>query len=156
MTPTIWHKPMDKRREQIVADAIHDNYWPYIEFDPTPKYYPTDYHLTLMDGEYGGYIGDLEIKWFRHDSSRPGMFNYNKLMLILAMPIWRDHDHAYHRLALRYDDGILLAPARELGGREPQWYVRRDTAERDLVIHIPLDELKERYWLPLRTEDNRE
>lgn len=150
---TIWEKPLDRRREEIVRDAIHP-IWPELIFQPTPRYFPTDFHLSLPDGDpFAGYIGDLEIKWFRHSSHHGGMFNYNKLMRIMQMTMFRDHPMAYHRLALRYDDGILLMPARVLAGIQPEWFTRRDTNESDLVIHVPVDELKPKYWMDVRASD---
>lgn len=148
-----WEIAADRKREDIVKRAIHP-VWPDLIFDPTPRFFPTDYHLSLPYGHpYGGYIGDLEVKWFRHDSSVGGVFNYNKLLQIQSMTIFRDHTYAFHRIALRYTDGILLLPASELACIKPEWFVRNDTQERDLVVHVPIDRLKEKYWLPVETTD---
>lgn len=149
----VWEQATDRRREEIVRQAIQP-YWPELIFEPTPKFFPTDYHLSLPEGDpFAGYIGDMEVKWFNHSSSRGGMFNYNKLMRIMQMTMFRDHHMAYHRLALRYSDGVLLIPARLLASIQPEWFTRRDTKERDLVIHVPIESLKPKYWMAVKTTD---
>lgn len=152
MTAPVWQTTADRRRETLVAETLRAHWRPDVVFDPTPRFFPTDFHMTAMDGNYGHYIGDLEVKWFRRDSTRlngGGVFNYNKLMLLASLPMWKDHQDAAHRVCFRYMDGLLLVPVKELAGLQPFWFTRRDTSESDLVVSVPVRELRSRYWIPV-------
>lgn len=151
MTATVWQTQADRKRENLVRDALLQHWRSDVVFDPTPRFFPTDFHMTVMEGTYGHYIGDLEVKWYRRDSTRiggGGVFNYNKLMLLASLPMWKDHPDAAHRVAFRYMDGLLLVPVRELAGLQPYWFTRHDTSERDLVVSVPVRELRN-YWIPV-------
>lgn len=144
---TVYQTRDDRRREQAVA-AYLGSLWPAVEFWPTPKYFPTDFHLmhTYARGS-SDYIGDLEVKWFTHGSDRPGVFNYNKLMRILLMQPARDDERCQHRLAARYSDGLYVVPIRALAALPPEPFTRRDTGERDLIVRLRLNELPGK-WFP--------
>lgn len=146
MTATVYQTQGDQMREQAVADALRA-VWPSVEFWPTPKYFPTDFHLVnhYQRGS-ADYIGDLEVKWFHHPSSKPGVFNYNKLMRILLMQPARDDAKCYHRLAARYEDGLYVVPVRALAALEPEPFIRRDTGERDLIVRLDLHQLPGKWF----------
>jgi hypothetical protein len=105
---------------------------------PTPKFYFTDYHINRKyEAGRENYIGDLEIKWLNTTSDFPAVFSYNKLQLLTAVPVYTDTPESYHRVCIRYTDGILLVPAKALMRFcEPTWYTRFDTGETDLVIRV--------------------
>lgn len=144
---TVYQTSDDRAREDRVA-AFLKRLWPTVEFWPNPKYYPTDFHLVnhYQRGS-ADYIGDLEVKWFTHASDRAGVFNYNKLMRILLMQPARDDDKCFHRLAARFDDGIYVVPIRALAALTPEVFTRKDTAERDLIVRLRLDQLPGK-WFP--------
>jgi len=149
MTATVWQTDTDRRREDLVRSALNTYWRSDVVFDPTPRFFPTDFHMTVMDGSYGQYIGDMEVKWYRQDTTRGGgVFNYNKLMVLSSLPMWTDHPDFGHRVAFRYADGVLLVPVRELAGLQPYWFTRPDTNERDLVVNVPVHELRN-YWIPV-------
>lgn len=123
----------DSRRERMVAKAIEKLIPRYI-LHQTPPFHPTDFHVSwLTDKAELEYKGDLEVKWFRHDSSRTAVFNFNKLQVILSMP---PRQTAVHKLCFRFDDGLLIVPADLLADEMPYWFTRNDTGERDLVIKV--------------------
>ncbi len=82
------------------------------------------------------YLGGLEVKWFNHDSTKPGVFNFNKLLQLLAMTVHRDDPDCHHRVAFRFTDGILIAAARDVARNEPFLFNRRDRNETDLVVRV--------------------
>lgn len=149
---TIWERLADKQREHTVAEVLREYWRTDVAFDATPTYFPSDFHMTRWQGEYGTYLGDLEVKWFTHDSKWGGVLNYRKLTTLALMPLWKDGVDFGHWVAFRYTDGVLVAPVSALLSVEPQWFTRRDTAERDLVIHVPVERLRPRGWIPVVTE----
>lgn len=150
---TVWQKTVDKEREQTVADVLREYWRSDVSFDPTPKYFPSDFHMTAWQGDYGTYIGDLEVKWLTHASTdRGGVFNFNKLLLLASMPMWNDGVGYGHWVAFRYTDGVLMTPVSSLLTVKPAWFTRRDTGERDLVVHVPVDDMRPYGWIPVVTE----
>ena len=51
-----------------------------------------------------------------------------------------------HSVCFRFTDGTLLIPVKELGGLMPEFNVRHDTNERDLVVRVNAMMFK-RYWI---------
>jgi hypothetical protein len=135
----------DGKREKIMAARLSEIYpW---KFYSTPRFYFTDYHVTKKQDEYReNYIGDIEIKWLRSDSSKPAIFPFNKLQQLLIAPPYTDGSDCFHRICFRFSDGLLIIPARELGYLIPTWHVRWDTQERDLVVYVDANQFK-RYWV---------
>ena len=133
---TVYLTGQDLSHEVTVANAILAR-WPGFQFHPTPKFFPFDFHImrTYTRGS-SDYLGGLEVKWFNHDSTKAGVFNYNKLLQLLAMTLHRDDSNCYHRIAFRYTDGILIASARDVARHEPFLLTRRDSQETDLVVRV--------------------
>jgi len=144
--------PNDGRREQIAADFL-SRYNPQWKFYPTPRYYFTDFHMTKQHGNgRENYIGDMEIKWLRIDSSRPAIFPFNKLQNMLIAPPYTDDPEVFHRICFRFTDGTMIIPASQLAYQVPQFHVRQDTQERDLVIYVHRSNY-EQYWKDLVIEE---
>lgn len=136
----------DGKREQIMARRLAEIYpW---KFYDTPKFYFTDFHITRLH-DYGreNYIGDLELKWLKSDSSRSAIFPFNKLQQMLIAPPYTDGVDCFHRICFRFSDGLLIMPARELGSLVPVFHTRWDTQERDLVIFVQASDYAQ-YWVP--------
>lgn len=135
----------DGKREQIAAKALTD-YFINWKLYPTPRFFFTDFHITVMHGNgRENYIGDLEIKWLKTDSSKPAIFPFNKLQQIMIAPPYTDTDYSYHRICFRYSDGILVIPAREIAHLQPVFHTRWDTKERDLVVFVNASDYPQ-YW----------
>jgi hypothetical protein len=82
----------DGKREQIAAKALTD-YFINWKLYSTPRFFFTDFHITVMHGNgRENYIGDLEIKWLKTDSSKPAIFPFNKLQQIMIAPPYTDTD----------------------------------------------------------------
>lgn len=143
----------DSRRERLVARAIEKLFPRYI-LAQTPPFHPTDFHMSwLTDKAELEYKGDLEVKWFNHDSSRTAVFNFNKLQVILSMPPRKE---SMHKLCFRYTDGLLIIPADLLANEKPKWFTRNDTQERDLVVVVDKSELMKSNsacWLDVIVEE---
>ena len=87
---------------------------------PTPKFYFSDYHITEKAGDYGNYIGDLELKWVNGPSSIPVHFDYEKIQIMAGIRIpGADNPSAYHRVCFRFDDGLLMLPINALDHLKP-------------------------------------
>lgn len=156
---TVYLTHADSSHEADVAAAVKHQ-WPDLDLLPTPKFFPFDFHVLRRYGRGSSdYLGGLEVKWFNHDSSRPGVFNYNKLLQLLAMTVHRDDPLCYHRIAFRFTDGILITAARNVATQKPEMFTRKDTGETDLVVRIEREALPGR-WLaaPANTsiEGNRD
>ncbi len=103
----------------------------------TPAFYFTDYHINRTQrNRRETYIGDLEIKWLNTPSTQAAIFNYNKLQLMAAVPVYTDHKDSYHRVCFRFTDGLLLVPALALMRLQPVLFTRQDTHETDLVVKV--------------------
>jgi hypothetical protein len=100
----------------------------------------------LHDNGRENYLGDIEIKWLSIDSSIPAIFPFNKLQQMLISPPYLDNPDTFHRICFRFTDGTLLIPVKELAGLMPEFNVRHDTNERDLVVRVNAMMFK-RYWL---------
>jgi hypothetical protein len=147
---TIYATADDRSHEQIVGDVITAS-WPQVELFPTPKFFPFDFHvIRTYNRKSSDYLGGLEVKWFNHDSTRAGVFNYNKLLQLIAMTLHRDDPTCHHRIAFRYTDGILIVPARELTKYKPEVFTRRDTGETDLVVRVVREDLSGA-WIDVQT-----
>lgn len=135
----------DGIREGIMAQRLSQLYpW---KFYDTPRFYFTDFHITqLHAGGRENYIGDIEIKWLKSDSSKPAIFPFNKLQQMLIAPPYTDGVDVYHRICFRFSDGLLIIPARELGSLIPQFHTRWDTQEHDLVIFVQASDYA-KYWV---------
>lgn len=135
----------DGKREKIAAKMLTD-YFINWKLYPTPRFFFTDFHITVMQTQgRENYIGDLEIKWLKTDSSKPAIFPFNKLQQIMIAPPYTDSDFSYHRICFRFSDGISVIPAKLLAGIEPVFHTRWDTKERDLVVFFNAREYPE-YW----------
>ena len=142
----------DSQKEKKVVNALYLLY-PDWNFYPTPKFYFTDYHITRRaHGGRENYIGDLEIKWLKTDSNKSAIFPFNKLQQTLIAPPYTDGDEIFHRICFRFADGLLIIPAKILGFMIPQFHVRWDTKERDLVIYVNPKEYLE-YWHDVVVEE---
>ena len=129
----------DTNKEQRLANFLQTKL-PWSLF-PTPRFYFTDYHINkLHDNGRQNYIGDLEMKWLKSPSTAPAIFPYNKLQMMLAVPVYTDSPESYHRICFRFSDGIMMLPAKALAHLEPTLHTRRDTNETDLVIWVRVDE----------------
>lgn len=136
----------DGIREQVMANKLSEIYpW---KFYDTPRFYFTDFHITkLHDHGRENYIGDLELKWLKSDSSKPAIFPFNKLQQMLIAPPYTDGIDCFHRICFRFSDGLLIIPARELGSLMPVFHTRWDTQERDLVVFVHASDYPQ-YWVP--------
>ncbi len=68
----------DGKREKVAAIALAE-YFKGWKLYATPRFFFTDFHITLMHGNgRENYIGDLEIKWLKTDSTKPAIFPFNK------------------------------------------------------------------------------
>ena len=136
----------DGIREQVMAARLSEIYpW---KFYDTPRFYFTDFHITkLHDHGRENYIGDLELKWLKSDSSKPAIFPFNKLQQMLIAPPYTDGVDCFHRICFRFSDGLLIIPARELGSLIPVFHTRWDTQERDLVVFVHASDYPQ-YWVP--------
>jgi len=147
---TVYLTASDRNHEEIVADAIKAK-WPEVDLFPTPKFFPFDFHvMKKYTRGSSDYLGGLEVKWFNHGSERSGVFNYNKLLQLLAMTVHRDDPSCHHRIAFRFDDGILIVTAAQVAVRTPEVFTRRDTGETDLVVRITRADLPGT-WLDICT-----
>jgi hypothetical protein len=90
---------------------------------PTPRFYFTDYHINKLQGlGRENYIGDLEIKWADKPSSEPYPIPYTKIQQMLALPLHRDLPDSYHRILIRYTDGLLMLNVEMLRDLRPVLY----------------------------------
>ena len=138
----------DSKRERLVA-AVIEKQFPNLVLHGTPPFHPTDFHVSCMaDSAKLTYVCDLEVKWFKHSSERAGVFNFNKLQVIMSLPPKTD---VKHRICFRFDDGLLIVPAWYLAGLTPYWFTRGDTDETDLVVKVDKTNLmrfnNEHQWL---------
>ena len=139
----------DDKREEVVINALKENINNEWQFYKTPPFYFMDFHLTRRRANgRENYLGDLEIKWLNAPASTPTKFPFQKLAKILIAPPYSDHKTIFHRICFRYNDGLLLIPAQELGGLVPEFTVRHDTGERDLNIVFMVEDYA-KYWLEL-------
>jgi hypothetical protein len=147
---TIYLTASDQQHEAIVGKAIQDA-WPNVELFPTPKFFPFDFHVMRRYRRGSSdYLGGLEVKWFNHASDRAGVFNYNKLLQLLAMTVHRDDPGCHHRIAFRFTDGILISAAQSVASQPAQIFTRKDTNETDLVVRIGRDRVPGT-WLDVTT-----
>lgn len=125
----------DNARERTLAAFLEQHMgW---ELFPTPRFFFVDFHiLKLFDNGRKNYIGDLEIKWLKIDSSYPAIFPFNKLQQMLIAPPYTDSPDSFHRVCIRYTDGLMMIPVKELAHLKPELHTRKDTNETDLVIKI--------------------
>ena len=132
----IYESAYDAGHERQVADIVCAQV-PNLQAMPTPKFHPFDFHLMrVYDRGSWDYWGGLEVKWFTHDSTRSGVFKFDKLVSLLACTLHRDDPNCYHRVAFRFTDGVLVSRAKDLSAATPKVFTRRDTGETDLVIRI--------------------
>lgn len=125
----------DNARERTLA-AFLEQFMGW-ELFPTPKFFYVDFHiLKLYDSGRKNYIGDLEIKWLKIDSSYPAIFPFNKLQQMLIAPPYTDSPESFHRICFRFTDGLLMLPAKELAVLQPEIHTRRDTNETDLIVKV--------------------
>ncbi len=76
------------------------------------------------------------MKWLNTPSSQVAIFNYNKLQLMAAVPVYTQGVDSYHRICFRFTDGLLLVPALALLRLPPVLFTRSDTHETDLVVKV--------------------
>jgi len=135
----------DGAKEKKVVNALYLLY-PDWNFYPTPKFFFSDYHLTKRaHGGRENYIGDLEIKWLKISSDKSAIFPFNKLQQLLIAPPYTDAEDIFHRICFRFTDGLLIIPVNVLGFKIPDFHVRWDTKERDLVVYVNRADFSE-YW----------
>jgi len=73
----------DGKRERIAAAAL-EQYFQDWKLYGTPRFYFSDFHICLQWGNgRENYIGDLEVKWLKIDSSKPAIFPFNKLQQMM-------------------------------------------------------------------------
>ena len=132
----IYHNTQDASHERIVADVVCAQV-PGLQAIPTPKFHPFDFNLQrVYERKSSDYWGGLEVKWFTHDSTKAGVFKFDKLISLLACTLHRDDPNCFHRVAFRFTDGILVSRAKDLSAATPEILTRRDTGETDLVIRV--------------------
>jgi hypothetical protein len=137
----------DDHRSNEVVGALNEMYQDHL-FYPTPPFYFTDYHITkVRPNGRENYVGDLEVKWLRTDSSYQVSFPFQKLAKMLIAPPYSEDPNIYHRICFRFSDGLLLIPAFELRPIVPEFTVRGDTQERDLNVLFYAETFKEKYWI---------
>jgi hypothetical protein len=77
----------DLGREQRLANYL-ESVLPW-SLTPTPAFYFTDYHINRkLELGRQSYIGDIEMKWLNTPSTQTAIFNYNKLQLMAAVPVY--------------------------------------------------------------------
>ena len=134
MTEPIRQVYGDGRKEKLVADWLATNFrW---ELYPTPKFYFMDFLVNqVKDGGYANYIGGLEIKWVNRSINDELKFPFQKLQKMwLTEPI-DDNPQSFNRICIRYNDGLLLAPANEFRHGKPVYgLTRADTNEYDFNV----------------------
>lgn len=137
---TVYLTGNDVSHEATVANVMQAHAQAHgvtLEFHPTPKFFPFDFHVMRTYGRGSSdYWGGLEVKWFTHGSDQAGVFNYNKALQLLAMTVHRDDPNCHQRVAFRFTDGILITKAATVATQTPQVFTRRDTSETDLVVRI--------------------
>ena len=108
-------------RQSRVAAYLMSKY-PWI-LTPTPKFYFTDYHINKIQGlGRENYIGDLEIKWADKPSSEPYPIPFTKVQQMSLLPLHRDLPDSYHRVLIRYEDGLLMLNVEMLRDLRPVLY----------------------------------
>ena len=134
MTEPIRQVYGDGKKEKLVADWLAGNFrW---DLYPTPKFYFMDFLVNqVKDGGYANYIGGLEIKWVNRSINDQLKFPFQKLQKMwLTEPI-DDDPQAFNRVCIRYNDGLLLAPASEFRHGKPVYgLTRADTNEYDFNV----------------------
>jgi len=134
MTEPIRQVYGDGRKEKLVADWLATNFrW---ELYPTPRFYFMDFLVNqVKDGGYANYIGGLEIKWVNRSINDELKFPFQKLQKMwLTEPI-DDDPQSFNRICIRYNDGLLLAPASAFRhGRPLYGLTRADTNEYDFNV----------------------
>jgi hypothetical protein len=129
----------DNRREAVVAQHL-TNLAPW-KLIPTPKFYFTDFHIQrVYDNGRENYIGDLEIKWLNSSSQYPAIFPFNKLQQMIIAPPYTDNAESFHRICFRFNDGVMIVPAKKLAHLQPALHTRKDTDETDLVVWVNVEE----------------
>ena len=107
---------------------------------PTPAFYFTDYHINRKLGQgRESYIGDVEMKWLNTPSTQVAIFNYNKLQLMAAVPVYTQGVESYHRVCFRFTDGLFIVPVEALQPFRPivhNHFVREDVTK--LVVRLEL------------------
>ena len=136
----------DDKRATAVVTALNE-LEPSWLFYPTPPFFFTDYHMTkVRPNGRENYIGDLEVKWLKVNSSVTIKFPYQKLQRMIICPPYNENYNIYHRICFRFDDGLLLVPVLEMAHLIPQFDIRYDTNERDLNVHITCKEFS-KHWI---------
>jgi hypothetical protein len=96
----------DWGREQRLANYL-ESVLPW-SLTPTPAFYFTDYHINRkLEQGRESYIGDVEMKWLNTPSTQTAIFNYNKLQLMAAVPVYTQGVESYHRVCFRFTDGLF-------------------------------------------------
>ena len=111
----------DYGREARLANYLQTRL-PWV-LTPTPKFYFTDYHINRKhDNGRENYIGDLEIKWADKPSSEPYPIPFTKVQQMSLLPLHRDLPDSYHRVLIRYEDGLLMLNVEMLRDLRPVMY----------------------------------
>jgi len=134
MTEPIRQVYGDGRKEKLVADWLATNFrW---ELYPTPRFYFMDFLVNqVKDGGYANYIGGLEIKWVNRSINDELKFPFQKLQKMWLTEPVDDDPQAFNRICIRYNDGLLLAPASAFRhGRPLYGLTRADTNEYDFNV----------------------
>ena len=141
------------KKEAFIA-SILELHLPWI-LTPTPKFYFSDYHITEKQGDYGNYIGDLELKWVNGPSSMAVNFDYEKIQIMAGIRIpGADNPSAYHRVCFRFNDSLLMLPINALDhlkptlntGKQPGYNFGRPAR---LVVKIQADQYPASCFKPL-------
>jgi hypothetical protein len=124
----------DGRKEKLVADWLAANFrW---ELYPTPKFYFMDFLVNqIKEGGYANFIGGLEVKWLNKSINDEVKFPLQKLQKMWLTEPVDDEPQAFNRICIRYNDGVLLAPASAFRhGRPIYGLTRADTNEHDFNV----------------------
>jgi len=80
----------DDKRATAVVTALNE-LEPSWLFYPTPPFFFTDYHMTkVRPNGRENYIGDLEVKWLKVNSSVTIKFPYQKLQRMIICPPYNE------------------------------------------------------------------
>lgn len=126
----------DGKREKLVADWLAESFrW---ELYRTPRFYFMDFLVNqVKNGGYANYIGGLEVKWVNRSVNDEVKFPLQKLQKMWLTEPTDEDPAAFNRICIRYNDGILLAPASAFRhGRPIYGLTRADTNEYDFNVRV--------------------
>jgi len=67
---------------------------------------------------------------------------------MLIAPPYTDSPDSFHRICFRFNDGMMIVPAKDLARIVPEVHTRKDTNETDMVIKVLVSDYT-RYFKPI-------